>query len=114
MKQGGIPDPLRQRSESRKAGVPRVVRIPELGHNIMTMKKTPHMPAGEFKAKCLSVLDRVAETKTSVIITKHGRPVAQVGPIPATTKSKPAGLIGSVKYHGDIVAPLNERWDVDS
>lgn len=78
----------------------------------MTMKHTQRIPAGEFKAKCLAVLDRVAETRTTVIVTKHGRPVAQVVPIPPETT--PASLIGSVKYHGDIVAPLGEAWDVES
>lgn len=78
----------------------------------MTMKATPQMPAGEFKAKCLAVLDRVAETKSSVIITKHGRPVAQL--VPISPKTKPASLLGSVKFNSDIVAPLNEAWDVES
>jgi len=78
----------------------------------MTMKHAQRMPAGEFKAKCLAVLDRVAETRTSVIVTKHGRPVARVVPIPPETKR--ASLIGSVKFRGDIVAPLDEIWDVES
>jgi len=47
-----------------------------------------------------------------VIITKHGRPVAQL--VPITPESKPASLLGSVKYHGDIVAPLDEARDVES
>jgi prevent-host-death family protein len=34
------------------------------------------MPAGKFKDQCLKVLDRVAEEKTPVTITKRGRPVA--------------------------------------
>lgn len=70
------------------------------------------MPAGEFKAKCLSVLDRVAETKATVIITKHGRPVARL--VPIARQAKAASLLGSVKYHGDIVAPLDESWDVEN
>lgn len=78
----------------------------------MTMKPTQRMPAGEFKAKCLSVLDRVAETKAAVVITKHGRPVAQV--VPISPESKPTCLLGSVKFRGDIVAPLGELWDVES
>jgi len=76
------------------------------------MKSVQKMPAGEFKAKCLAVLDRVAQTKAVVIVTKHGRPVAQVVPIPPD-KEQP-NLLGSVTYHGDIVAPLGEKWDVDS
>ncbi len=76
------------------------------------MKTTQRMPAGEFKAKCLAVLDRVAQTKAVIVVTKHGRPVAQVVPIPSE-KDQPS-LRGSVTYHGDIVAPLDESWDVES
>jgi len=78
----------------------------------MTMKHAQRMPAGEFKAKCLAVLDRVAETKTTVIVTKHGRAVAQVAPI--ASDKKPASLLGSATYHGDIVAPLEEVWNAES
>lgn len=83
-----------------------------LGHIYVTMKRSQQMPAGEFKAKCLAVLDRVAQTKTTVIVTKHGRPVAQVVPIPP--QKEQASLLGSVTYHDDIVAPLGEAWDVES
>jgi prevent-host-death family protein len=82
------------------------------GHISVTMKTVEQMPAGEFKAKCLAVLDRVARTKGTVIVTKHGRPVAQVAPIPPGQKA--SSLLGSVTYHGDIVAPLEEDWDVES
>ena len=41
----------------------------------MTKKQ---MGAGAFKQVCLAVLDEVAETKTEVIITKRGRPVARL------------------------------------
>ena len=40
------------------------------------------MPAGEFKAKCLAIMDRVAETGGQVIITKYGHPVAALVPCP--------------------------------
>jgi prevent-host-death family protein len=78
----------------------------------MTMKRPQQMPAGEFKAKCLAVLDRVAKTKAALIVTKHGRPVAQVVPMPPSKKQP--SLLGSVTYHGNIVAPLDEPWDVES
>ena len=78
----------------------------------MTMKVAQRMPAGEFKAKCLAVLDHVAKTKAAVIVTKHGRPVAQV--VPIAPETVPPSLLGSVIYHGDIVAPLDEPWDVES
>ena len=36
--------------------------------------------ASEFKAKCLAVLDEVERTRRSVVITKRGRPVAELIP----------------------------------
>ena len=40
-----------------------------------------HIQAGAFKAKCLSILDRVKKTRRRVIITKRGKPVAQLSPL---------------------------------
>jgi prevent-host-death family protein len=37
--------------------------------------------AGDFKAKCLKLLDEVAETRQPLIITKHGKPLARLVPI---------------------------------
>ena len=39
------------------------------------------MPAASFKAECLAVLDCVAATGESVVVTKRGRPVAEVVPL---------------------------------
>ncbi|MCX5905560.1 MAG: type II toxin-antitoxin system Phd/YefM family antitoxin, partial [Proteobacteria bacterium] len=36
------------------------------------------MPAGEFKAKCLKIMDQVKNYHEEVIITKHGKPVAKL------------------------------------
>ena len=44
--------------------------------------KEATVAASEFKAKCLRMLDEVAEQGQTLIITKHGRPVARVTPVP--------------------------------
>jgi prevent-host-death family protein len=36
--------------------------------------------ASQFKARCLRLLDEVAKTGETLVITKHGRPVARVVP----------------------------------
>lgn len=43
--------------------------------------KARSIPAGEFKQGCLAILDEVARTHRSVVVTKRGRPVARVVPI---------------------------------
>jgi len=67
--------------------------------------------ASEFKVKCLQVLNEVAKTGTSVLITKAGRPVAQLGPV----ISQPTTLVGAHKGRitvvGDILAPIDEEWE---
>lgn len=39
------------------------------------------MPAGEFKAKCLKLMDEVNETGATIVITKRGRPVCRLVPV---------------------------------
>ena len=67
--------------------------------------------ATRFKAECLGLLDRVAETGEELVITKHGTPVARV--VPPTA---PRSLRGTVTYHVDddeLIAPLDDPWSVE-
>ena len=68
------------------------------------------IPASTFKAKCLALLDRVAETGEPLVVTKRGRPVARVVPMPS---AQSGSLRGSVTVRGDIVAPILDSWDLD-
>jgi prevent-host-death family protein len=70
------------------------------------------VPAGEFKAKCLQLLDEVAETREPLVITKFGRPVARLVPMPPAASLRGA-LKGSVLREGDIVAPLENDWEAE-
>jgi prevent-host-death family protein len=74
------------------------------------MKPVRSIPAGEFKARCLEVLDRVARDGGTYVVTKRGRPVARVVPVEAP---KQTSIRGSVTYLSDIVAPLGDEWPVD-
>lgn len=68
--------------------------------------------AGKFKDVCLKMLDDVAATKTSVVITKRGRPVAKI--VPYVQPAKKGSLAGSVlKEVGDPFA-TGERWEADA
>lgn len=52
--------------------------------------------ASEFKQRCLALLDQVAETKVTYVVTKHGKPVARVVPVdrsPARTTMGSVTLI---------------------
>ena len=68
--------------------------------------------ASEFKAKCLALLDEVAETKETLVVTKRGKPVARVVPV-----LEPRSLIGSVTYlvsDEELIKPVWDEWDLDS
>ena len=80
------------------------------GHMVVTMKKKRAIAAGKFKATCLELIDRVAESREPYVVTKRGRPVVEIVPIPVDDVQP---LRGSVKIHGDIVGPILDTWDVE-
>ncbi len=71
------------------------------------------VPAGEFKARCLQLLDEVEATHGTLVITKRGRPVARLVPMPPARRSLFGALAGSVTDQGDLVAGVGERWSAD-
>ncbi|HET9199729.1 MAG TPA: type II toxin-antitoxin system Phd/YefM family antitoxin [Dehalococcoidia bacterium] len=38
------------------------------------------VPAGEFKAKCLRLMEEVSQTGEPLLVTKRGKPLVKVGP----------------------------------
>ncbi|MFT3917004.1 MAG: type II toxin-antitoxin system prevent-host-death family antitoxin [Anaeromyxobacteraceae bacterium] len=82
-----------------------------LGHYDVTMKAPARtMTAAIFKARCLKVLDDVAKHGDRVVITKRGKPVAELGPVGGQRRRS---FLGSVKVRGDLLAPLGDEWAVD-
>lgn len=74
------------------------------------------IPASEFKAKCLAILDEVATTGQPVTILKRGKPVAQV--IPQVSKAgryPQETLAGTLEIIGDIVEPVlsAQVWEAE-
>lgn len=70
-----------------------------------------HIAAGRFKAECLQLMDLVHDTHQRVVITKRGRPVAQ---LVAVDREKPRPVFGRLRGHvesaSDIVGPLQNTW----
>ena len=73
------------------------------------MKK---MPAGSFKVHCLAVMDEVQAKRETVVITKHGKPVAKLVPIDEDRDEIFNFLAGKGAVAGDIVSPAIslEKW----
>ena len=71
------------------------------------------MPAGEFKAHCLTVMDQVLQSGEPVLITKHGKPVAKLVPAEKEADDLFGYMAGKVKIVGDIVGPVTplDDWE---
>lgn len=72
------------------------------------------IPAAVFQVECLKLLDEVARTGRPIVITKHGRPVAQLTPVAAAPRSLFGYMQNTVSINGDVVAPMGPRWSADS
>ncbi len=70
------------------------------GFNVKTMA------AGDFKAKCLAVMDEVQAKRVTVLITKHGRPVAKLVPVDLETDKDP--IFGFLKDKAWIIGDPDE------
>ena len=70
--------------------------------------------ASEFKAKCLKLMDEVADSGAEYVITKNGRPVSRLVPY----RKKPKSLFGidrgRLEIHGDIDEPLDVAWEAET
>ena len=70
------------------------------------------MPAAEFKAKCLRILDELGPD--GIVITKRGRPVAKVLPAIAVDNKKLIGSMkGKIQIRGDIFS-TGVQWNAES
>jgi prevent-host-death family protein len=67
--------------------------------------------ASEFKAKCLALMDEVARTRQGVVITKNGKPVAEL--VPHRDRNRNARGIWKDKLFitGDIISPIDVAWN---
>ena len=71
-----------------------------------------NVTATQFKARCLALLDEVADSGSELVITKRGKPVARVVAV-----DPEASLLGTVtQLVGDeeLIAPIDETWDAEA
>jgi prevent-host-death family protein len=68
---------------------------------------------GEFKARCLTLMDDVRSTREPLIITKRGKPVAKLVPADDTEREFIGRLKGRFRVVGDIESPVEppEAWE---
>lgn len=72
------------------------------------------VPAGQFKAHCLKLIDEVQTKRMEVVVTKRGKPVARLVPLEDAPMSRLFGCLkGTVTILGDIILPVEEEWESD-
>jgi antitoxin (DNA-binding transcriptional repressor) of toxin-antitoxin stability system len=80
------------------------------------MGSSVKMPASQFKAECLRLMDEVQQSGKAIVITKHERPVAQLGPVREPAAGGHFGAMrGMIRIVGDLDASLADpeaeaRW----
>ena len=70
--------------------------------------------ASEFKAKCLSLMDRVNENNEEIIITKNGKPVSRLVPYVYKVDTLFGLHKNAISSLDDLISPVNEEWEVES
>ena len=70
---------------------------------------TRTMKASEFKAKCLKLMDEVAESGEEIVITKNGKPVSRLVPY----REKPRSLFGIDKDRYQFIQEVIDALDRD-
>ena len=70
--------------------------------------------ASEFKAKCLKLMDEVAESGEEIVITKNGRPVSRLIPYREKLKTLFGIDRGRIEILGDIISPIDVEWEAEA
>ncbi|HEY9786925.1 MAG TPA: type II toxin-antitoxin system Phd/YefM family antitoxin [Candidatus Obscuribacterales bacterium] len=73
-----------------------------------------HIGAGEFKAKCLQLMDEVGKSRKPIVITKRGKPIAKLVPCDDEPETLFGCMKGSVKAYGNIVDPIDVEWEANA
>jgi prevent-host-death family protein len=71
------------------------------------------MGISQFKSHALKIIDQISKTQETIIITKRGKPLAQIIPYrEAISGHRPGKLADMLVFENDIVSPLGEEmWD---
>lgn len=66
--------------------------------------------ASEFKAKCLKMMDDLLTSGQTIIITKHGKPIARLSPYAQPSAGIYGFLQGQMTYGDDLPQAQDDSW----
>jgi len=93
---------MSEKSAGKKKAKPSIAR-----------ETAPHVPAAEFKATCLKLMDKVNKTGAEYVITKHGKPVAKLVPVDAPKRTGIFGCMkGTVLKYDRPFDPVDGEYDI--
>lgn len=75
---------------------------------------TQTIKASEFKARCLKLMDEVANSGEEIVITKNGKPVAKLAPYRKRSESWFGRDRGKIRILGDVISPVEMEWEAES
>ncbi len=83
------------------------------------MKSLKTVTVVEFEGRCKDLLELVHRTRQPLLITRKGKPLAQISPYVSrkvrgkkAKRSEPLNpLEGGVLYEGDLISPIDDKWD---
>ena len=75
-----------------------------------------HIPIGKLKTHCYQIFDQAQKDNQKLIITKRGTPIVEIIPIGTQVikKSLLGMLSNKAKINGDILAPLETKWEAEN
>ena len=85
--------------------------IPYTSETPAAVSYSREISAGDFKSRCLALMDEVRDRGGEYVITKRGTPVAKLVPVRTERRPLRGSMKGTVKVRGDIISPLDEPWE---
>lgn len=74
-------------------------------------RRIREIPAGVFKARCLSLLDRVHDRGEVYVVTKRGKPVAKLVALDEARPESWGWMRGTVRAYADLISPIDVEWE---
>ena len=74
------------------------------------------VPITEFRNQCLRLIDEVKATGDTLVVTKHGRPLAAVVPVVDNPPKSIIGWSSEIRLGDDLTRPAipPEDWEIVS